>query len=441
MPLVREPNFPRGESKPTVLSRINLSLLIVGLILLHSTQGLFFAFGNQMRLLTLAAGFALILGATVLRARSKVVNHLQFIGATLLIAGVLLGIEIALDHAHVGDFTTHAFQVVAVTLFMAGYLLAKTKERGVQGEPYSWAVLGAIALSVFASAALLRFVGTLGAERGYAETELNPVGAAYAHMALAVLFFCLLMLSRSYLVRGAAGVGGVLATYVVISSASRGAVVWGILAMVFVLYKITRQKELGIKTAAIGFAVAVFAVGAISVLGMRSEVLDERFVTAIGRFESLYYDLIGKGHDDSFSARQAVWSAYKENPGGMFPFGEKGYTPYPHNQWVEFLARWGLAGLPLLAMSFWCLWQCTRRLISRENLDFETFVILALFLFGYLQSISSLSLEMNRVMWLGFGYLVALGGFEKPTSRAQYSGRSRRARSLPRQPAWQANEV
>ena len=107
------------------------------------------------------------------------------------------------------------------------------------------------------------------------------------------------------------------------------------------------------------------------------------------------------------NARQMMLESYLSTWGQWILFGEENYVGYPHNQWIEILARFGLLGLPLLVMSLVLFVRLGWDLLTGKiHPDVEFSLIATLFVYSYLQSMSSLSLQVNRALWLGFGYLI-----------------------------------
>ncbi|RIW11797.1 hypothetical protein D0X99_20200 [Algoriphagus lacus] len=73
---------------------------------------------------------------------------------------------------------------------------------------------------------------------------------------------------------------------------------------------------------------------------------------------------------------------------------------------MEILMRWGILGWTFVVFSLLCFFRAFKifKVVSVDPNLLE-FLLICLFLFSYLQSLTSLSLEMNRFLWLGFGYL------------------------------------
>jgi hypothetical protein len=133
----------------------------------------------------------------------------------------------------------------------------------------------------------------------------------------------------------------------------------------------------------------------------------ESFDVLLKRFESLYFNWTGQAEDLSASTREYYWEYYISKFAEWGLLGQKYYIGYPHNQWLEIGVRFGLLGIPMLITSLASIViMAVMTLRKRAFISLEYSVVVTLFLFGYLQSMSSLSLQMNRVLWLGMGYVL-----------------------------------
>jgi O-antigen ligase len=248
-------------------------------------------------------------------------------------------------------------------------------------------------------------------ERGFAEATLNPVGVAFANSCLAIVFVVLGILSKSLWRKSLFILAAALAFFVVLSSASRGAVIWSLGALGFFLVLNRHQRYLSPKGVCWILLGCALTVPVLVVLYKTNYGVAERIDVLFARFEQMFNSLLGRGHDMSLSARSMMWDYYLSNFGQWILIGEKGYTGYPHNQWIEIGARFGLLGVPMFLASIYIFGRLILSVLRRRHvhLDLEYSIIATLFVFGYLQSMTSLSLQVNRVLWLGFGY--ALGTF------------------------------
>jgi O-antigen ligase len=386
--------------------------VIVGLILLYWSQSMYFVAGNMARMGSLAVGFGLIYWSAWLRGKSRVFRHLPFVILSGAYFTALVMLSIFQEHAIWYNQTQQIFVVVCIALFWAGYILAREKRQDfVSANQWSLVVVAGIAIVCLL--AFLRFVKDIsfqGSERGFGETTLNPVGVAYANTCLALVFLVVGLLNKSLIRKAVHLLAACLAFAVVLSSASRGAVIWGGGAILFFLLLNRHRKYLSGKNVLIAVGSCILLIPICVVLYTSNYAIAERFDILIDRFTQMFQSLFGGGQartDLSLSARQMMWDSYLSTWDQWILFGEKNYVGYPHNQWVEILARFGLLGIPLLIMSVVLFFKLGWDLLTRKiHPDLEFSLIATLFVYSYLQSMSSLSLQVNRALWLGFGYLL-----------------------------------
>jgi O-antigen ligase len=230
-------------------------------------------------------------------------------------------------------------------------------------------------------------------------------------------------LNKSLLRKGVHFLAACLAFSVVLMSASRGAVVWGLCAIIFFLLLNRHRKYLSGKNILIVLLSGLLLIPIVGFLYSTNYALAERVDILVKRFTSLFYDLtVSGGHgDDSLNAREMLWNSYFMTFDQWILFGEKGQGGYPHNQWLEIFVKFGLLGIPLFFMSVFVFvrlgWDT---LVSKRHPDVEFSLIATLFVFSYLQSMTSLSLQVNRALWLGFGYLI--GSFMQRRARLNRQG-------------------
>jgi O-antigen ligase len=209
-------------------------------------------------------------------------------------------------------------------------------------------------------------------------------------------------------------------TVLVLGSASRGAVMWGATVGVLLLFvqrisfsRINRIVQV-LALILISGLIVVYAARRFPVLEERIDHLKDRFVSLVDDMENT------RIRDMSISARKSQLDFYRKEVRDWWLNGLPWYYGYPHNQWVEIAVRFGMLGLPFLIFSLWSVQKAVRRLLRGGTaLTREELVVYTLFVFAYLQSMSSLSLQVNRALFLGFGYVLGahVGQKEDATSR------------------------
>ena len=384
--------------------------VIIGLAMLHWSQAMYFVGGQSARLGSLAVGFGLIVGAAFLRARGQIVKHLPFVVLTGSYFVVLAMLTRFQNHLIWYDQVQQIFTLVCLFLFWSGYILARQKSHDfVSANQLSLIVVGILAL--LCSVRFLQFVKLIsfeGSARGFGDTTLNPVGVAFANSCLGLVFFVLAILSKDLLRKLLFLSVACAGFFVVISSASRGAIIWNLLAISFFFILNRHRNYLNVRSIFVAALSMLLLLPVLAVLYQTNYAIAERVDILIDRFLQIL-DLFNKyGSDDaSVTQRQFYWTSYLSTIDQWILFGEERQDGYPHNQWLEIFVKFGLLGLPMFIMSIILLFKISWSAL-REKLhpDIEFSMITTLFMFGYLSSMTSLSLQVNRVLWLGFGYLL-----------------------------------
>jgi O-antigen ligase len=386
--------------------------VIVGLILLHLSEPMYFVGGDTTRLGSLALGFGLILAAAYLRTRRNLFRHVPFVIGSGAYFTVLIFLSYLQNHMLWNDGRQQVFCVVCIFMFWTGFILAREKRQDFVSAD-KWSLVGVAGVAIVCLLAFLRFVKDVsfeGSERRFGETVLNPVGVAYANTCLGLVFVVLGILNKNLIRSVVYLLAACCAFFVVLSSASRGALIWGSCALVFLLLLNRNRKYFSAKNLAIAVGSFLVLIPICAALYTTNYAIAERIDILIGRFITMFDSLFGGGQagtDRSISARQILLQDWISTFDQWIWLGEKNYEVYPHNQWLEILLRFGLMGIPLLIMSvvlfFGLCWDVLTR---KMHPDVEFSLIATLFVYAYLQSMSSLSLQMNRALWLGFGYLI-----------------------------------
>ena len=387
-----------------------VALLVCGLVFMYWSTPMFFIGGQFARLGSLVLGFSCVMLATYLRARGRIFLHLGFLtGSGAYFVSLLLLTKLQ-QHAMWADPLQLVFCLICLALFWAGYLLAyERRDADLNSDRWSFAAVAFI--GILALLSFLRFVNEIsfsGTTRGYGETTLNPVGVAYANTCFLVIFMVLSHYAKYLWTKILFLLAACVAFFVVASSASRGAIIWGGVALLF-FYLFNRSKK---RTSILKYfyflAVIILITPIILIVYHANFAIAESFDVLFERFESLYFNWTGQAEDISASTREYYWEYYISAFTDWALLGQKYYVGYPHNQWLEIGARFGLLGIPMLMISLASIVNIMV-MVRRKNVLFiglEHSVVVTLFLFGYLQSMSSLSLQMNRVLWLGMGYVL-----------------------------------
>ena len=241
--------------------------------------------------------------------------------------------------------------------------------------------------------------------RDFVDENINPVGIAYSNSLLFLFFFWAASFTSKMYVKIIMCLTMIATMLIIISSMSRGALIF--ISILFFIY-IFREVKLSIR--ALRLILKVFFISLLLIAGVYfysqyNSYLESRLNGTINRFSLLIDFTAGSYDDQSINAREEYYEDFYGNYHNWF-LGERNYKPYPHNQFLEMYMRWGIFGIPIMLFSIYCFLKSLQKL-NKNYLKNKPilFLILILFFISYLQSMSSLSLEMNRSLWLGFGFI------------------------------------
>ena len=382
-------------------------LAVFGLVLMYISPGFAWLGGGMLRFAALATGFLAVGAAALFRCGARIERY-WLIG---MIAGAVLVGVLLLTRARDHHTETQGllFILVSFCLFLFGYVLGERKARPVE-EFGRWNAAALFAVSIVPLYFFLRFLNSIaffGFERDYGIAELNPIGVAYMAGVLCQVFGVLALFSRDHWMRfpflGLAG-GAFL---IVLTSGSKGALLYILLTGALIAFHFLWRGKLTRRSIAwLGIGLCILTVG-YAVLGSRDIAIFDRIAFMQERYKTTVHYFYGISGDESIEARLRMWNTYLQDPIEWVFAGRRHYVGYPHNQFVEFIVRFGVIGFFLLGFSLYMLFFAARLFVNRRiPLDVELMLILCVFFFSYLQSMSSLSLEMNRSLWLCFGFLL-----------------------------------
>lgn len=387
------------------------SLLLAGIIFLYGSQATFFTLGNKGRYLALVLGFGCVLMAAYRRAgMAGIQRNLQFIFLSGVYLAFLLGLSFVREHDIFYAYKL-VFIGVCYGLFIAGYLLAKAPTRDGKWSDSIGMIVGNgfLTLILYRFIDYVKMISFAGTERGFDASELNPVGAAYVNTVLILVYLYMAVTTRRIISKPLYAIVAGMSILVVITTGSRGAPMWGVFALCIVacILFVNKLVKINVKIFFTVVSVLLFGAPVAFYLFKSNYALSEKLEIMITRFEHLFSHLLGgSAIDISADARMSFYDYYLSNPELWIFVGEKYYSVYPHNQLLEILVRFGLLGLPLLGFSLYIVGRSLSKAFSRKyEMSSEWYLIMLIFLFSYLQSMTSLNMEVNRTLWLGFGYL------------------------------------
>ena len=386
-----------------------MEFLVIGLILLFSNVALYFISGIMIRYLALLMGILCIFFAAYKRGKHHIHKIIPFCLFSLIYFVILALISVFQNQAISYDRIKQIFAIIIIGCFFSGYLLSTTKIHFIENFK-SWKVRGLTVVIIFGLIGFLRYYESIsfyGTMRGYGtDTALNPVGVAFTFSLLFIVYFVLTISSQNIFDKVLFGLGMTLSTAIVVTTASRGAIIWAILTIIFLVTS-NRIKKIKLSKFFILLLFGIIFLGFVFLFFSNNVILIESFEILIERFSGLLgaSNKTASGLDISANSRIEYWNHYASIFSDWILFGERFYNGYPHNQYLEILVRFGLLGIPLLILSLFVMGQFIHSfLFKKKERDFELTLVSAIFLFAYLSSLSSLNLEMNRAMWFGLGY-------------------------------------
>ncbi|MEI6864952.1 hypothetical protein [Flavicella sp.] len=377
---------------------ISINKMVIGVFFLIWATFAFVLIGTIGRYLSLVLGMYCIMSSVVFGK----IDSRSFFFILKAIAVFLMYIFLAFElNQRTTSIINITFGLICLLLIIAGYLYSKNTR--VDKTIDSKIVVLIAILSILGAFELYRMQASLLLEvgRGLGEESLNAVGVAYVCGQVFLLLFWLYIQMRNLILKILLITAMVANGVALLITESRGAVVFLIVTLIW-FYKERFKFLLNLKS-----IVVIALVGTLLLLTFKDNViLQDKIDDVSNRFESAFDHLQGINTDASLQERSSLQSDFYEDYDQMV-FGYEGYKPYPHNQIIEIYMRWGIFGIPVLLISLLSFIKSIRY-PSRKDFSQVSFsyLIISVFFFSYLQSMSSLSLEMNRMLWFGFGFFI-----------------------------------
>ena len=238
--------------------------------------------------------------------------------------------------------------------------------------------------------------------RSLGDDNLNAIGVAYVNAQLLILIIWFLFQKNSFFIKWLLITASISLLTVILITESRGPILF--LSLMFFLmfyknvFKIFKFRNL-LSTLSL-LLIILF-------ISLNTPIIQNKIQSVTNRFAVLFISSSIKNIEDrSTNARLEIQSDFLNNYDKMI-FGKYNYAPYPHNQFIEIYMRWGVFGIPILMNSILSFINAIRFYRKqKENKSSLDFLLLLLFVYTYLQSMTSLSLDNNRLLWLGFGFFI-----------------------------------
>jgi hypothetical protein len=403
-------------SAVSTLSNSRTSLFVLGIFFLVWSINGFFIGGELLKYLLLFLGFSLILGTTLF-SLPRNSSFFRFASITFIVLLAFWFVAILLNQT-TAQTNIVLFDVICYLLFISGYLVAKNLERFTRVTNITilfivlLTVLGCVMYIKYQS--MLSLSDSLSSSRdvteGGDEAGINVIGVSYTN---AIIFFIIYYFLSFYQLKKAIKIALLfsifLTFFLILYTQSRGALIYIVLIVILDNLKkintLTKGLKYTFKFLIILFFLAILIIKSIEL----NPAFAQKFQGTLDRFQ-LFLDVTEDIEADPSTYQRTVFlNKFINEIDSIILFGQEKYQPYPHNQFAEILMRWGFfLGLPLILISLTSLIKSVRISTKTISLNPMIHLMALLFLFSFLQSMSSMSLEMNRLFWLAMGFLIAL---------------------------------
>ena len=391
----------------------------LGMLLLFGSSPIAYLLGGVFKWLGLIFGFGLILFSAVKKTSKNgaLVGSIGFVVIASAYFFILELISVLNNHYSVRSIQNIIFTFVSYFLFLSGFLISKCTPSFKQMRS-SWIEIGFTVLFVLASFKYIQYVQSISFFAVGRESDGgasgNPVGIAYQFSVLSVIFLYLIKSQENIIYRIIFLIAALSSFSVILTTESRGAVMalflgmfYLILAGIFngqflIFFRSKKKYFRNIAFAAFAILVAIIA----SSLFSNNFIFQEKFDALYKRFENLYYMVIGQRSDLSTQNRVDLYMHFLNRTDEWFLIGEKNLSFYPHNQFLEIFVRFGLFGIPLFIVSVYGAFKFHICNFGKKFRSEEFVFMSMLFAFSYLQSQSSLGLDINRSLFLSLGFML-----------------------------------
>ena len=363
--------------------------------------------GNTFKYLSLIIGFILLLNSVKFLKNFKSNGYISVIS---ILTFLLLVIVSFVQEQETSDVLYIVFDFVCMCLFLLGYFLSKKRFEILNISNYVKIIIFFFIL--FGSFYLIKiqlFSRVIGLNsRDVQDDLLNANGIAFITAQLFILISWLIYIEKEKMYKFILGSALTLVLGSLLFTESRGSVLYLLLSMI-IFYGFNLRKIVNLK-----FFIYI-SLGSLIVYNLLNSIpeLSEKIQLTFDRFFKFYEYLNSTNTvDRSLDARKEVREYFYNNYNEML-FGQQYYKPYPHNQFLEIIMRWGIIGLPIFIISIISFLKCIRNIYRKPSKSILPFFISILFIFTYFQSMSSLSLDNNRFLWFGFGFFMGYSNQSK----------------------------
>lgn len=388
---------------------LRINVFIFSVFLLMWSTNAYFILGNSLKLSCLFLGFIGVVTSTFTMRINK--KSIKF--AIISILFLLLYWAIAyFNEQQTLETTLLIFDVICVFLLISGYIISQNINLNIKF--YSLTIIIVCFLTIIGTYFFLKnqtllSIQTSSTQRIASNSDddnINAIGLAYTNASL--LFLLFFLLREKYLKKWLKIfiiISIICSVVILVSTSSRGAMLYVVfLLILFYLSKIKSIKTL-IRSMFILLLSIIILIGVYFGLKDFFPIIEAKVEFTFKRFETLFSFLESGSGDGSSAERKEFYDYFFKNLNDFILLGENNYHPYPHNIFMEILMRWGLFGVPLIIFVITKFIKALGFVTNKIELIPLNLLFSFLLLFSILMSLSSMSLEMNRGMWLTLGFI------------------------------------
>lgn len=376
----------------------NINYLYLGLFLMPLSLITFLVFEDTVRLVVLSIGFTFVSIAVFKCPNKQGANSFTIRSFILFIIYIFIAF---LKNQNTTDLLNLIFGFVCFLFIIYGYILSKNQFLFNKINQSTSLLLSFIL--IFISFYFISFAAQFNVRSYDTVILFNPISVAYSLGILFMLMFSILYTHKNYSpVTKFILVFCLLVTFfAILVTQSKGTIIY-LLLIVFSYSSRNYFKQFLLFSFFLCVTFLIFNYSNLEILAVieeKAEFLFERIIDLL-----FFFDSSKNINDISTLTRINYFSNFFNQLDFFIITGQNNYNPYPHNIFLESIMRWGLFSLPIIYLLLSSLF----RVYNSKNLKNSTFhtILSFIFLFCCLQSFSSLTLEMNRFMWLGFGFFI-----------------------------------
>jgi O-antigen ligase len=377
-------------------------VLFLGIFIIVWSSSSHILFNTLGKYLTLFIGLVVTIYSSIkigsLKKNQTVIFFSIFIYLVMLILAFI-------NHQKTIEPQLISFSIIALVLFICGIIIDRTKTilpRRIN-QPIEYSILCLVILTsivfYFNQTSLLSV--SLNSSRQLGEDQGNAVGIAYTFSLLVIFTTWIFTFEKSFILKFLSITAIISALSVIVITLSRGAIIYLLLlALTLIVRSLKSRKSIVTLFTMLCIIIVVYLTfGSFT----NNDLIQIKFEALTTRFDRLFEN----SNDQSVEWRKNTYAVFVEE-WPQFIFGQWRYTPYPHNQLLEIIMRWGIFGVPLIIVLFVSMKKAFMILIKRNKYPINSLhsLFAMLLFFCFFQSMSSLSLEMNRLLWFGYGFFL-----------------------------------